>query len=240
MIGYYIHHHGRGHLMRATSISAALDQPVVGLSSLPSPAGTSPYRDWVQLARDDAADSVADPTAGGVLHWAPRDDAGLRERMAAIAAWVDRFHPAAVVVDVSIEVAALLRLLGVPVIIVAMPGDREDPAHQLAYRLADAVLAFWTREVYDPSWLTAHHDRTHFVGALSRFDDRARPGCEPTRRRTAVLLGGAGAARSARPTARAYRSTGSGNISVGNPPAARRRHPGSRTPGRRCAPPTSS
>ena len=34
MIGYYIHHHGAGHLNRAISIGAHLRQPVVALTSL--------------------------------------------------------------------------------------------------------------------------------------------------------------------------------------------------------------
>ena len=51
MIGYYIHHQGRGHLNRAMAIAAALDQPVTGLSSQPRPAAW--VGDWVELARDD-------------------------------------------------------------------------------------------------------------------------------------------------------------------------------------------
>ena len=192
MIGYYIHHHGIGHRTRAASIAAELGQPVVGLSSLPPPGGASPYDDWVPLARDDTAADAEDPTARGALHWAPRGDAGLRDRMSAIAAWVDRHHPAAVVVDVSVEVAVMLRLLGVPVVVVAMPGDRADPAHQLAYRLADAVLAFWTQDVYDPPWLVTHRDRTHFLGACSRFDGRPRPIRASGPRPTGVLLCGTG------------------------------------------------
>lgn len=192
MIGYYIHHQGRGHLIRAASIARLLEQPVLGLSSLPPPQDASPFSDWLRLARDDAAGNDTDATAGGALHWVPRHDAGLRNRMSAIAAWVERSRPAAVVVDVSVEVAVMLRLLGVPVLVVAMPGDRDDAAHQLAYRLADAILAFWTQEIYDPPWLAAHRDRTHFLGAVSRFDGRPRLIGGPGRPRTAVLLGGGG------------------------------------------------
>ena len=69
------------------------------------------------------------PAAHGVLHWAPHHDAGLRGRMALIAQWVADVHPSAAVIDVSVEVAALLRLLGVPVVVVAMPGERIDAPH---------------------------------------------------------------------------------------------------------------
>jgi len=192
VIGYYVHHQGRGHLTRGTSIARELGSAVVALSSLPRTAGTTPFADWVELPADDTADAVTDPTAGGALHWAPRRDAGLRDRMGVLAAWVSAARPSAVVVDVSVEVTAFLRLLGVPVLVVAQPGDRDDDAHQLAYRLADAILAFWTSEVYAPPWLTPHADRSHYVGALSRFDGRARPPATPGDRPTGVLLSGVG------------------------------------------------
>lgn len=171
MIGYYIHHVGRGHCTRAAAVTALLDEPVVGLSSLPAPTA-GPWAGWRQLARDDGDPAPDDPTGHGTLHWVPKHDEGLRGRMAALARWIDAERPSCVVVDVSVEVAALIRLMGVPVVVVGMPGDRDDPAHQLGYRLADAVLAFWPREVYDPPWLGAHHSRVHHVGALSRYDGR--------------------------------------------------------------------
>ena len=51
--------------------------------------------------------------------------------MARIAAWIAAARPAALVVDVSVEVAVLGRLMGIPILVVALPGDRTDPAHQL-------------------------------------------------------------------------------------------------------------
>ena len=47
------------------------------------------------------------------------------------------------VVDVSVEVAILVRLLGVPVVVMAMPGDRIDAPHDLVYQAADHILAAW-------------------------------------------------------------------------------------------------
>ena len=73
--------------------------------------------------------------------------------MTGIAAWVASTAPRLVVVDVSVEVAGFVRLLGVPVVVMAGPGHRDDPVHQLGYRLATAILAPWPREVYDPAYL---------------------------------------------------------------------------------------
>ncbi|RTL67825.1 MAG: glycosyl transferase [Pseudonocardiaceae bacterium] len=202
MIGYYVHHQGRGHLTRALGILAAYGGPATVLSSAPRPDdGSAAALDWVELPRDDEALRPQDPTAGGVLHWAPRHDPGLRGRMAAIAEWIGRTAPRLVVVDVSVEVTLLCRLLGVPVLVVAMAGDRTDRPHRAAYDAADALLACWPREVLDPPWPTAWTAKTRFVGALSRYDDRigVPTAVEPAevvaariRRRSVVVLLGAG------------------------------------------------
>ncbi|PRC49480.1 hypothetical protein C6A85_74500, partial [Mycobacterium sp. ITM-2017-0098] len=123
--------------------------------------------------RDDVGTSARCPTAHGALHWAPHHDIGLRRRMACIAQWVADVSPAAAVVDVSVEVATFLRLLGVPVIVVAMPGERIDPPHQMVYHLADHIIAAWPQALYQPSWLCPYTDKTSYVGGISRFDGRA-------------------------------------------------------------------
>ena len=50
MIGWYVHHHGQGHLQRMRSITAAVVEPVTVLSSLPAPVDFT--GGWVQLADD--------------------------------------------------------------------------------------------------------------------------------------------------------------------------------------------
>ena len=80
MIGYYIHHHGLGHLSRATSICAQLHLPVTALTSLNVP-DPHPFAAVLKLPRDDEGTLVADPTAYGAFHWAPHHDAGLMDRM---------------------------------------------------------------------------------------------------------------------------------------------------------------
>ncbi|WP_440708300.1 glycosyltransferase [Herbiconiux sp. YIM B11900] len=169
VIGYYVHHQGQGHASRAAAIAARLSDEVTGLSSLSRPRDWS--GDWVQLARDDEGTTALDPTAGDRLHWVPLGDAGLRERMAAIAAWIQRTGPSALVVDISVEVVALARLLGVPVVTFALPGLRDDPAHRLGYDLATTVLAAWPTGIpplakgLTPATLA----KLVPVGAISRF-----------------------------------------------------------------------
>ena len=195
MIGYYVHHQGAGHLHRMSAITAHLDSEVVVLSSL-APPGTAEQA-WVELARDDEGSDPVDVDARGTLHWVPRHDAGLGRRAGQIVGWLSEARPSLLVVDVSVEVALLARLCGVPVVVVAMPGSRSDRAHVLAYDLAEALLAPWPPEAptgWPPHWT----DKTSFVGAVSRFDGLARPSAPPgDAGRTAFLLWGAGGTRPA-------------------------------------------
>lgn len=175
MIGYYVHHHGSGHVTRLQAIAAHLRSPVTGLSSLPAPSGWP--GEWVQLDRDDrepSPDAVAgDPTAGGVLHWAPAHHRGLSARMATVGSWLHRHRPALLVVDVSVEVALLARLHGVPVVVLAMPGERTDRAHRTAYDLAEALLVPWPAAALRSPWPDHWVAKAWWVGAFSRFDGLA-------------------------------------------------------------------
>lgn len=147
----------------------------------------------VQLPRDDAAVSFQNPTANGTLHWVPLHDNGLRDRMRLIVDWVSEMKPDLMVVDVSVEVAMLTRLLGVPVVVMAMPGDRTDGPHDLVYRAAEHIVAPWPEELYEPPWLHEHSTKTTYVGGISRFDGRVVP---PSLTETSVpnilVLNGAG------------------------------------------------
>jgi len=167
VIGYYVHHQGKGHLQRMRCITAHLAAPVTVLSSLPA---VDADEEWIVLPMDDT--SAVDPTANGTLHWVPLHDNGLRERMAMIAAWIGTAKPDLVVVDVSVEVAMLCRLMGVPTIVVAMRGDRFDPAHRAAYDSAYGLLAPWAAEFAVPDWPAGWLSKTFYAGAISRFAGR--------------------------------------------------------------------
>lgn len=170
MIGYYLHHQGEGHRRRGTAVARALRQPVTGLGSGQAPAGWP--GDWVELERDDQppvrVGVGADVTAGGVLHWAPLRHTGLAGRHHQIVTWLHRAQPSLVVVDVSVEVALLVRLCGVPVVVGALPGDRLDRAHRSAYDLATALLAPWPPGAHpDAGWPERWRRKTWEVGGIS-------------------------------------------------------------------------
>ncbi|MDF2442533.1 MAG: hypothetical protein JWR01_736, partial [Subtercola sp.] len=183
LVGWYLHHQGAGHRTRFESVRRELDADVIVFSTLPPPQVVPEHTLWVMLDRDDEPERLAggdrldpvdaDPTAGGSLHWAPVGHSGHASRLGAIAASLTSQRFDCFVVDVSVEVTLLVRLFGVPVVVVAQPGERKDAPHQLAYSLAERIIAPWPKALYAPRSLEPFGDAVRFVGGISRFDGRA-------------------------------------------------------------------
>ncbi|MEI3868257.1 glycosyltransferase [Microbacterium sp. CCNWLW134] len=183
MIGWYVHHHGWGHATRLRAIVPHLDDEVTVFSSLPEPIGLPAGARWVRLPSDaddiigvDGARRPArhfgDETARGSLHWAPIAHPGHRARLAVIADWAAAGEVSAFVVDVSAEVSAFVRLLGIPTVVVAQPGRRTDRPHRMAYEMADCILAPWAVGTIPAEGLAGFDDRVRRVGGVSRYDGR--------------------------------------------------------------------
>ncbi len=182
-----MHNQGAGHRARMRATAPLLSVPVTALGASPDPCGGA--IEWVALADDRTAEPI-DPMASGTLHWAPLRLPGHRARMARVSRWIDEARPAAMVVDVSVEVAVLARLHGVPTVVVAQRGRRTDEAHRLAYRQAAAVVAPWSAASHFPADLP-DAGNVHFIGGLSRFDDR-RFHRGPRKAHVLVLVGAGG------------------------------------------------
>jgi hypothetical protein len=190
-IGIYVHHHGGGHAARAGAIGRSLSErgaAVTYLSSLP-PESLGPG-ECIELPPD--TDRESDPgETPAELHFAPLGSPGLASRMAAIARWIERRRPDLLLVDVSVEVALLSRLCGLPYAYLRQSGERDDPPHRLAYGWAAGLLAPY------PEWLEPEgtpktvRECSGYVGAVTRFDGarRPRPGGRPRR---ALVLGECG------------------------------------------------
>ncbi|SDH57022.1 glycosyltransferase [Microbacterium pygmaeum] len=198
-IGWYVHHHGRGHLTRLLSIAPHVDADIRCFSSLPRPDMLPFHCTWTMVDRDDevAGDGGdprdADPTAGGLLHWAPLGHRGHRGRMSAIVASLADDPVDAFVVDVSVEVTLLVRLLGFRVVLIAQPGARDDSAHHLAFQAATTIVAPWPRSLLEPAHLAAFGNKTVYTGGISRYEARlATPPPTSPRGDDIVVLGGAG------------------------------------------------
>lgn len=199
MIGWYVHHHGWGHRTRMQAIRRHLDEDVTVFSSLPAPATLDSGTTWIRLPADAdpvvgadgirrEAHELGDVTAGGALHWAPIGHDGHQTRLAMIADWIARTPVSAFVVDVSVEVTAFVRLLGVPTVVFAQPGDRSDAPHRLGHDLADRIVAPWAEGLFDAAELSDRRERVRHVGAISRHDGRDRhPGADGDARRVLFL-----------------------------------------------------
>jgi hypothetical protein len=203
-IGWYVHHHGRGHLARLLAVAAHVTSDIVCFSSLPEPAGLPTNCSWVVLDRDDAEEPetggplrARDVDAGGLLHWAPALHNGHRRRLSVIAAALESRPVTAFVVDVSAEVTLFVRLLGIPTILITQPGTRDDLPHTLAFRAAHRIIAPWPGELLRPAHL-ADLPGVVYVGGISRFDGRPAGGQSeggadsPAARPRVLVLGGAG------------------------------------------------
>ncbi len=176
LTGWYIHHHGAGHLTRFHAIRPYLPGDVIVFSSLQEPAVLASGTRWTHLDLDNTSlpdvpdPRDTDPTAGGLLHWAPLGHPGHTRRLATMANAIMSPGFTRFVVDVSVEVTLLTRLLGVATVVIAQPGDRHDRPHQLAYAAAARVLAPWPTGTHPAP--VAH--RLVEVGGISRFDRRVR------------------------------------------------------------------
>lgn len=170
-LGYYVHHHGAGHLQRARVIARAMPRSVTLLGT-DVPADITEAR-TIQLPDDRRAPEAgfdgqdSEDTRPESLHYAPLSHPGVRTRMATLSAWIASTRPELFVVDVSVEVAMLARLLSVPVVYVRLNGRRTDPAHLDAFRSARAMLAPYHADLDDPltpDWVRA---RTFYCPGLS-------------------------------------------------------------------------
>ncbi|MEW1835319.1 glycosyltransferase [Microbacterium sp. NPDC079995] len=186
-LGWYVHHHGRGHLTRLLAIAPHLDAEVDCLSTLAAPSGLPSGWTWTVLDRDDDGGSPIDPTVAGMLHWAPIGHSGHRSRLSVIAAAAVDGRWDGMVVDTSVEITLLARLLGLRTVVVTQPGHRVDGPHMLGFAAADTVLAPWARGILSPPHLEALGEKVVHTGGISRFAGRSA-----TRARSdeVVLLGG--------------------------------------------------
>lgn len=190
-IGYYAHHHGYGHRARAAALTSAYPGPSTVLTSATFAA---PDVEVVRLPLDlptDGRPATEATEAIEPLHWTPLGVAGLRERSAAVAGWIAHRRPALVVVDVSVEMTLLVRLLATAPVVVRQTGRRDDRAHRLAYDAAVALVAPFDRRLEDPDAPDELVARTTYVGGLHRFAGRPRaPRRDPTP--TVVVMAGGG------------------------------------------------
>ena len=166
-VAYYAHHLGTGHMRNAQKLAGmpGLEVQVAStgkrntsllpgpLQYVPLPADDSPGQARGKMRSDDD------------LHYAPVGPL-IRERFAALNQAWHNFSPDVVMVDVSTEVALFARLSGYPVALRRMPGTREDPAHELGYRVTDALFAYYPAALESPVHEEMFGSKSHHLGML--------------------------------------------------------------------------
>lgn len=189
---WYLHDHGRGHLDRARAVIPLLDAPVVVVAG-PGIHSTARAVLDVPVVRLPTDVSERPSRTVGPWHHAPAG-AALRHRGLALTAAVRRYGCTTAVVDVSVEVTVLARLLGLRVVTLRQSGCRTDPAHRTGLASADVV---WVPQHRDLEPIDDDiDDRWIFTGPFSRFDGVAsgvlhRP-TDDERRRVVMMIGRGG------------------------------------------------
>lgn len=170
-IAYYVHHQGDGHRQRGLAIARQAPERFVLIGT--GLAGRVEGLACLDLPDDRMADASGFDGADGAqarpdaLHYAPLDHPGVRERVAAIAAWIARHEPGLMVVDVSVEIAMLARLAATPTVYVRQNGRRNDPAHLDAFRGATALLAPFHATLDGPDTPAGARDKTIYCPGLT-------------------------------------------------------------------------
>jgi len=172
-IGFYIHHHGSGHLMRAVTIALALKGfPICFLGS-----NLKPYHHLIpseiecihlpaDLPNENETSVPGKPLT--FLHYAPIGISGIRERNFLITETFKNSYPMLLVADVSVEVTMLARLCSVPAIVIRQHGNRTDLPHLLAYESAELIIAPFSESMApaDQDWIIK---KTFYAGGFSKY-----------------------------------------------------------------------
>ena len=172
-IAFYIHHHGSGHFMRSLSIAKAMniDNIIFIGSDLKRFSHIIPANIQVlELPLDTPTSTEENYQEGNKVdcfHYVPLLVKGVTDRAAILSAFFQRNIHLLLIVDVSVEVALLARLCGIPTIIMRQHGIRTDLPHQLAYQSAELLIAPFGKEL-ETSNNAAVIEKTFYSGGFSR------------------------------------------------------------------------
>lgn len=164
-VSYYAHHVGTGHLRNAQRLTILPDVELqVASTGEQNKALLRGPIEYVPLAADDApGQHPGKMSRDDILHYAPIGSK-IQQRFSSLnRAWTE-FSPDLIMVDVSVEVAIFARLSGYPVALRRMPGNRQDQAHQLAYKVSDSLFAYYPAALEDREHSSQFGSKSHYLG----------------------------------------------------------------------------
>jgi len=164
-IGYYVHHHGTGHMQRALRIIPHIPSQVILFSSADEPKDLPANVRFVKLI-DDAVESYNQPT-GSAFMYTPHSPE-ISHRYQQILQSIIKYDITCMYVDVSMEVAIFCKTLGLTVGHNIMQGIRDDQPHTNLYRMCDFYLSDSTPEL-DSTSRRVGPDHIEYVGGISRY-----------------------------------------------------------------------
>jgi hypothetical protein len=171
MLAYYAHQHGNGHSNYAQIFARHSDYKIPVFTS--SKFRFEPEVKVVFLPAEDPdgtgvnADIIPPPD---YLHYSPVGQKSIQERSALFLNEMLRRSISMVIVDLSVEIAALCRAASIPYAYVRLPGNRSDPAHLQAYQGATFLLAYYPAELDGPEIPQWVKDKTIYTGFFSKFE----------------------------------------------------------------------
>jgi hypothetical protein len=170
MIGYYAHNHGSGHCNYANLLSRTFKDSMVVFTS----KNYEFYKDTnvVFLPDEDYDGTELNPEQFPepcYLHYAPLHLKKIQIRNYALLKETIAEGVKLLIVDVSVEIAALARVCSIPYAYVRMFGKRDDTPHIGAYEGAAFLIAYYPEELEPtdtPEWIKK---KTLYCGFYSRY-----------------------------------------------------------------------
>ncbi|RXG30587.1 hypothetical protein [Leeuwenhoekiella palythoae] len=168
-IAYYAHSHGSGHSRYASRFADGYGSNCLILTD--SDYNFPDHAEVQQLPNEDLDGTELMPNSynkPSYLHHSPVGLSKILKRNMYILQALQKFSIDFLIVDVSVEIAALARVSSVPYVYRRMPGNRSDLAHVEAYRGALFLLAYYPRDfesIDTPAWIVA---KTCYLGFINK------------------------------------------------------------------------
>lgn len=193
-IFYFVHAHGNGHRATFNLLYPALSVhfKVIAMTTNSDVTAFIQQRHGVrvlQLPPKYPADyQIPEHTFSKPFEVTPYavEPAG---RAKALAKAIERYQPRAFYCDGVPELAIMVRGMGVPVVLVHLPGNiMNDPTQVFAHQLADHIVAHFPACLEQTDY--PHADKTYYSGYLSKYcSGHFKQSNNPDTERITILLG---------------------------------------------------
>lgn len=168
---YYVHNDGSGHLERARNLCRHLSCKVIFVTKTNNLKIKFPDNVIVAVLPEVTTNASKDLNYD-CLHNSIMRQRDLRRHTKEIFRLIDHYNCKLGIVDVSVEIAMMLRLYGVPYIYMRQHGYRNDPAHLQAYKAASLLIGTYPKELEDEhveEWIL---DKTKYYGGFYNVSNK--------------------------------------------------------------------